>query len=35
MRPETTFRIDEVHYDFFVMPFGLANVPSIFKKVLC
>jgi hypothetical protein len=32
--PKTNFRTHEGHYDFFIMPFGLANSPSTFESLM-
>ena len=31
---ETAFRTYESHFEFLVMPFGLANAPSIFQSLM-
>jgi len=32
--PKTTFRIQEGHYEFSVIPFALTNPPSIFQGLM-
>ena len=32
--PKTTFRTHEGHYEFFVIPIGLTNVPSTFQGLM-
>lgn len=32
--PKTTFRIWYVHYEYVAMPFGVTNVPDVFKDYM-
>lgn len=32
--PNTSFHIDDGHYEFFVMPFGLTNAPTTFQSLM-